>query len=406
MGKKAKKSGGKIHNANKNNAQNHNKQKEIDERIYNKKYPFVSICTPTFNRRPFFFMTIKCFKHQDYPMDRIEWVIIDDGTDKIEDLVKDIPQVKYFKYDTQLLLGKKRNIMHQKATGDIFVYMDDDDYYPPDRVSHAVETLQANPQALAAGSSEMYMYFKHIHTMYQCGPYGKSHSTAGTFALRREILTQTSYDENAGLAEEKAFLKNYTIPFVQLDPMKSILVFSHIQNTFDKRRLLEGGCQNNKLSVSTKTVDDFITDTEIKQFIMVDIDDILSKYSAGDISNKPKVLEQINKITEDRERENQTMIEIRKQNLMREDTKQLVQLMNTQLKDKLEEAESRVKEKTVELNIIFQKKLDELNAQLKEKIDKSNEIITRLNNENTQLKGRIIELEQGNTPTEKKNETN
>ena len=40
------------------------------------------------------------------------------------------------------------------------------------------------------------------------------------------------------MAEEKQFLKNYTIPFVQLDPIKSILVFAHDHNTFDKRRLL------------------------------------------------------------------------------------------------------------------------------------------------------------------------
>jgi glycosyltransferase involved in cell wall biosynthesis len=59
------------------------------------KKPFVSICTPTFNRRPFFPYIIKCFENQTYPKDKMEWIIIDDGTDKIEDLVKDIPQVKY-----------------------------------------------------------------------------------------------------------------------------------------------------------------------------------------------------------------------------------------------------------------------------------------------------------------------
>ena len=61
--------------------------------------PFVSICTPTFNRRPFIPYTIKCIQSQDYPLDKIEWIIIDDGTDKIGDLVCDIPQVKYFSYD-------------------------------------------------------------------------------------------------------------------------------------------------------------------------------------------------------------------------------------------------------------------------------------------------------------------
>ena len=58
--------------------------------------PFVSICTPTFNRRPFIEYLIKCFKHQDYPKEKMEWIILDDGTDKIEDMVSYIPQVKYF----------------------------------------------------------------------------------------------------------------------------------------------------------------------------------------------------------------------------------------------------------------------------------------------------------------------
>ena len=41
--------------------------------------------------------------------------------------------------------------MHEKTKGSIIVYMDDDDYYPPDRVKHAVQRLNGTPQALAAG---------------------------------------------------------------------------------------------------------------------------------------------------------------------------------------------------------------------------------------------------------------
>ena len=105
-----------------------------------KTKPFVSICTPTFNRRPFIPYMIKCFEQQTYPKDRIEWIIIDDGTDPIKDLVANIPQVKYYYYQEKMLLGKKRNLMHKKCSGDIIIYMDDDDYYPPERISHAVKT--------------------------------------------------------------------------------------------------------------------------------------------------------------------------------------------------------------------------------------------------------------------------
>ena len=265
----------------------------------NTNLPFVSVCTPTFNRRPFYDMLIKCFFSQTYPIERIEWIIIDDGTDKIEDLVKDIPQVKYYKYEERLKLGKKRNIMHEKSKGDIIIYMDDDDFYPPERITLAVDTLIKNPSFLIAGSSELYIYFKHIDKLYQFGPYGKYHSTAASFAFRRELLNQTSYSNDAALAEEKHFLKNYTIPLIQLDPIKTILVFSHIHNSFDKKELLKQP-ENDFMKMSTKVINDFIKDGDIKDFFINKMDSLLENYEPGKIENKPEVLKQIKEITENK----------------------------------------------------------------------------------------------------------
>lgn len=301
--------------------------------------PFVSICTPTFNRRPFYPMIIECFNNQTYPKDRMEWIIIDDGTDKIEDLVKDIPQVKYFKYDKKMNLGKKRNLMHEKSSGEIIIYMDDDDYYPSERVSHAVETLQKNPKALCAGSSEMYIYFKHIHKMYKFGPYGQNHSTAATFAFRRELLKQTRYDDNAALAEEKLFLKNYTVPFVQLDPMKSILVFSHIHNTYDKKTMLEQ-LPNPYVNLVDKTIDDFVKEPNIKHFFMEEIDNILEIYEPGRPENKPEVLKQMSEMKKQREQQQQQQLQQQQQTLF---INNLIN-ENNQLKIKIEYLENKIRE--------------------------------------------------------------
>lgn len=269
--------------------------------------PIVSVCTPTFNRRPFIPIMLECFRNQDYPKDRIEWIIVDDGTDKIKDLLdeaKDLKQnIKYFEVDKKMALGAKRNYMHSKATGSIIVYMDDDDYYPPERISHAVETLMTNKDALCAGSSEIYVYFKHIKKMMQCGPYAATHATAGTFAFRAELLKQTRYEDHAALAEEKAFLKNYTIPFVQLDPMKTILVFSHEHNTFDKRKMLDTP-HPQFLKESPKTVDSFIryaSEAHIKDFFMNRIDKLLESYEPGHPRMKPDVLVQMKEIEAQRD---------------------------------------------------------------------------------------------------------
>ena len=275
--------------------------KKKDKKEKQEKTPFVSICMPTFNRRPFIPIIIKCFENQTYPKDKIEWIIVDDGTDKIEDLVAHIPQVKYFKYDEKMSLGKKRNITNEKARGDIIIYMDDDDYYPPERISHAVTTLQKNPKALCAGSSTMYMYFKHIDKMYQFGPYGPNHATAATFAFRKELLQQTRFDETACVAEEKKFLKNYTIPFVQLDPLKSILVFSHNHNSFDKKVLLEQ-MPNPFIKDTPLKPSDFVKEPEVLKFFMEDINKLLDDYKPGLPENKPDVTKQIAEMKESREK--------------------------------------------------------------------------------------------------------
>jgi glycosyltransferase involved in cell wall biosynthesis len=268
------------------------------------KEPFVSVCTPTFNRRPFIENMFRCFRNQNYPKDRIEWIIVDDGTDKIKDLIdkSGIEQIKYFPIEEKMTLGTKRNFMHKQIKGSIIVYMDDDDYYPPERISHAVERLQGDKNALCAGSSEIYIYFKGLKRMVQCGPYNPNHATAGTFAFKAELLKQTQYEDHAAIAEERAFLKGYTIPFVQLDPLKTILVFSHEHNTFDKRKMLDNP-HPDYLKDSDKTVDTFIRmvdEAPIKDFFMNKIDGLLEKYEPGEPKMKPDVLAQIKVIEAER----------------------------------------------------------------------------------------------------------
>ena len=291
--------------------------------------PFVSVCTPTFNRRPFIAAMMQCFNHQTYPRNRMEWVIVDDGTDPIEDLVSQHPCVQYFRLGEKISLGKKRNMMHEKARGDIIVYMDDDDYYPPERVSHAVNTLldhrKRKTGVKLAGSSEMCIYFKpeNLRTgerssphpssepfpldpldppnqccgqMVQFGPYGPNHATAATFAFWKELLSDLDlkYAEDACLAEERAFLRDYTVPMAQLDPAKVILVFSHEHNTFDKRTLLSNlGNKNSGMRISTRAVTDFIKEPPLLQFYMHDVDAALQAYDPGHPSMKPAVLQQI-----------------------------------------------------------------------------------------------------------------
>lgn len=267
----------------------------------------VSLCTPTFNRRPFIKYMIDNIAKQKYPKELIEWIIVDDGTDPIGDLVKDIPYVNYYYLKDRTNLGYKRNLMHDKCKykndDDIIIYIDDDDYYPPERISHSVITLN-NSKALCAGSSEIFLWFNELNKMYKFGPYGKNHATAGTFAFKRKLLKITKYEDNALLAEEKYFLKDYTIPFVQLDPLKTILVIAHCQNTFDKKKLINDSpyCKESSLNINT-----FISEETTLKFYS-SLDSILKLYSYGDISNKPDVIKEIKRKQDERKLSNREII--------------------------------------------------------------------------------------------------
>lgn len=380
-------------------------------------YPFVSICTPTFNRRPFIPIMFECFKNQTYPKSRIEWIIVDDGTDKIKDLIDsaNIPQIQYYEIPVKMSLGAKRNFCHSKCKGSIIVYMDDDDYYPPERISHAIDMLTINKHAMIAGSSEIYVYFKDIKKMYQFGPYGSNHATAGTFAFRKELLNKCKYEDNAALAEERHFLKDWTIPMVQLDPMKTILVFSHIHNTFNKRKLLENS-NSTVVKESNKTVKMFIRDQKeekIKQFFLSDIDHLLKKYSPGDPSMKPDVLSQIKEMDKKR-KEMQQQLQQQQTIMFQEsgkdpvpislaDTINIINKQNEQINnlvENLKQSEKIIEKlKSTKQNVSFSEPLikpsftvqnllkekDDKIIELEEKIKSLQDTIKQLENENKQI---------------------
>jgi glycosyltransferase involved in cell wall biosynthesis len=230
--------------------------------------PFVSIVTPTYNRRTFIPSLIKLYKAQTYPKDRMEWIIIDDGSDRVEDLfaeaAKTIPNIKYIAHDEKLLIGQKRNLLNDATKGDIIVAMDDDDYYPPERVSHVVQKFAQKPQVELAGSSEMLLFFTVDKKIFRIGPYSPTHATNGTIAYRKSYLSSHRYNEIQTHAEEKSFLDDYKNPMIQLDPMKTILVMCHSDNTFDKSGLRKGN--NPLIKETTIKVRDIIADRSLRDF--------------------------------------------------------------------------------------------------------------------------------------------
>lgn len=232
--------------------------------------PFVSIVTPTYNRRRFIPALIKIVQSQTYPRDRMEWLVYDDGQEEIKDLLDaarpNLPELIFIWSEDKMTLGEKRNRLNDEATGDIIVAMDDDDFYFPTRVIDAVLALTSpcSPKYDLAGASEVYMFFTDTKEIWKAGPYFQGHATNGTMAWTKTYATSHRYDETVAFAEEKSFLENYKNPLVQLNPKTVMLVMSHSDNTFDKTELRN---VDNPLLVKTSLLMvDFIKDTELHEF--------------------------------------------------------------------------------------------------------------------------------------------
>lgn len=127
-----------------------------------KDLPMVSIVTVTHNRKHIFPMAIRNWQLIDYPKDKLEWIIVDDGDDdhRLTHLLPKSKQIKYHRLQTtgRLSIGQKRNYGVENATHEYIVFMDDDDYYYPLSVYARIGLLLKYPQYDLVGVSHLDIY--------------------------------------------------------------------------------------------------------------------------------------------------------------------------------------------------------------------------------------------------------
>lgn len=204
----------------------------------------------------------------------IEWVIVEgsknkDDADKNKNNIKIIIdkeknfKIIYVEY-SGVCLSDLRNKGNTTCTGDIIVCMDDDDYYPCERVEHAVESLEKS-NCQIAGCTDIYMYEYLMGKLYKFKGFHQNHSTNNCFAFKKTYLLNHKHESGLIMAEEKSFTNDFTSPMVQLISKKCIIVSSHDSNTFNKRELCVGGtigvnqslCEVNDHAITTYIPNNF-----------------------------------------------------------------------------------------------------------------------------------------------------
>jgi glycosyltransferase involved in cell wall biosynthesis len=109
---------------------------------------------PTYNRRSFIPNAIRYFLRQEYP--NKELIVIDDGTDSIEDLIPAVENIRYYRLENKKTLGAKLNMACEYAAGNIIAHWDDDDWYAPRRLQYQFEELSKGNKELCGINNLLY----------------------------------------------------------------------------------------------------------------------------------------------------------------------------------------------------------------------------------------------------------
>jgi glycosyltransferase involved in cell wall biosynthesis len=171
------------------------------------------------------------------------WVVVDNSKTPAYDWsvsAKD-PRVVYEKIHEPKTIGWLRNRCLEKALelgADYIVFWDDDDYYPPTRISSGVRALEDAPTADISGSSKMFLFLTRENVMLTTGPFGDTHATAATHTIRRRYAETHRFPDKAR-GEELDFTGGWTARLVQVPSEEMIVVMGHSQNTVNKSDILK-----------------------------------------------------------------------------------------------------------------------------------------------------------------------
>jgi glycosyltransferase involved in cell wall biosynthesis len=169
------------------------------------------------------------------------WVVVDNSSTPAEDwsIAKD---VHYERVHEPRPIGWLRNrcvdIALEKGA-EYIVFWDDDDFYPPTRISSGVEALEKNPTADISGSSKMYLLLTRENVLMTTGPFHEKHATAATWTVRRRCAETHRFDETKEKGEEVTFTKGWAVNVVQVPAEDMIVVMGHARNTVDKSDLFK-----------------------------------------------------------------------------------------------------------------------------------------------------------------------
>lgn len=215
-------------------------------------FPKVSLITPTYNRQEYLKMGVVDFMLFDYPVNKLEWIIIDDTPSQsiMENILPEDERIKYYYFspeqtkevykqyrnkllntnkktnqlnknvhfklnhfvDNKLPIGLKYNLAINYASGDVIIHMSDDCHYPPNSIQTRIKYFNEHPMVQCIGCSTIDQF----HTIKMISIKNKAHNKMrassriynNTLAYYRNFWEKQHFDNSATEYEIIGFLKH------------------------------------------------------------------------------------------------------------------------------------------------------------------------------------------------------
>ena len=181
-------------------------------------WPSVSVVTITRDRADFLAEALVSMARQDYPRERVEILVAEDGAGAADNGAgaappnmddsagsEPLPNVRYLAHAARQRLGAKRNACLARATGELVATWDDDDYFAPNRLRAQAAELMRGGDVCFLGADAAYRFDVSDGEFRENR--GGSFVQPCTMMFKRELWgPKTRYDDGADLGEDLAFL--------------------------------------------------------------------------------------------------------------------------------------------------------------------------------------------------------
>lgn len=224
--------------------------------------PPITIITPTRNRRKLIDIAFHNLLMTDYPLKKIEWIVIEDSdndndsSDKLVSFQMNCPELnlRYIplgKKEGGWPIGQKRNLAIENAKNDIILFMDDDDHYPTTSFRRRVAwLLRANgagggggggsgggvKQICGCSTLALYDLQKGVSAVNvppwdipQC-----QRVSEATLTFMKSAWLERKFPE-ISVAESEDWLRGREERFFEIPPQQIIVAFSHGSNSTSRR---------------------------------------------------------------------------------------------------------------------------------------------------------------------------